>query len=492
MHRDFAIVMDQGSSSSRAVLMDASGKIYCRAQNKISPSYPMPGRAEYDAEKLYQSQYSSLKEVLNALPSGKKNPILGIASQRSTIVLWSATDGRPLCPVMSWQDGRASEIISRMPLSHSQTHSLTGLYKTPYYSASKIAWAIENIASVREAAEKGTLRAGPVPSYIIWRLSGGKIFACDPSMAQRTLLMNIRKAKWEDKLLSAFGIKKNWLPEILPSSGYYGKIIAEGREMPVTSMLGDQQAAMAGLAINDEGKGAINYGTGAFLLVNAGSKPLKIKGLLDSYGWKISGTRKHTYFSELLVNSAGSVMEWLRSRFGMFENIEEADELCRLSKQRIFCLPVIGGLAAPYWDFEVSTCFCGLNASSCKADIVRSAAEGIAFMIADGLERIRQKGIKVEELKASGGLSKMNYLMQFQADITGASISVTDEPETTALGAGKMAFIGSGMLPKFMPLKNKVFLPRLQEDKRQKLLLQWRDFVKHCRAGSKIIKNQSI
>ena len=489
MERKFAVIMDQGSSSSRALLMDNSGKIYCRSQNKISPEYSAPFRAEYDAERLYQSQYASLREVINALPQDAATPILGMAAQRSTIVFWSSSNGMPLCPAMSWQDGRAADIIKRIPLTQTQTHSITGLYKTQYYSAAKITWAIENIASVRAAAENGTLRTGPVSSYILWRMSGGKIFACDPSLAQRTLLMNIKKASWEDKLLNLFGIKKQWLPEILPSSGLYGSLCAEGRKMQAMSMIGDQQAAMSGLGIENPGEGAINYGTGAFLLVNTGTKPLKIKGLLDSFGLKRANEKHSSYFSEVLVNSAGSMLEWLRTRFGMFDNIQEADSLCRLSKQKVFCLPVIGGLAAPYWDFDVRTCFAGLNASSCKADVVRAAVEGIAFMIADGLEMIKAKGIKITELKASGGLSQMSYLMQFQADITGTSISVTDELESTALGAGKEAFIGSGTETFFPAPKIKTFLPRLPEEKRQRMLLQWRDFVKHCRTGSRLLSD---
>ncbi len=488
MDRDFIVVLDQGSSSSRALLMDASGTIYCRSQKNISAVYPAPGRAEYDAEKLFQSQKESLAEVLNAIPAGAKNPVLGMTAQRSTVVLWDSAGGRPLCPAMSWQDGRAIDIINRLPFGHTQIHTMTGLYKTPYYSASKIAWAVENLTEVRAAAEKGTLRVGPVSTYILWRLSEGKIFACDPTFAQRTLLMNLRKGRWEEKLLSAFGIKKSWLPEIMPSSGFYGNINIEGRELSVTAMIGDQQAAMSGLGIDSPGEGAVNYGTGAFLLVNTGNRPLRIKGLIDSYGWKRSSEKKAVYFSEVLVNSAGTMLEWLRTRFGMFEDISEADGLCRVSRQRVLCLPVIGGLAAPYWDFEVKTCFFGLTASSCKADIVRAVTEGIAFMIADGLERIKQKGIKVNELKAGGGLSKMTYLMQFQADITGIRVAVTDEPESTALGAGREAVTGSGGTPYFQPVKAKTFLPRLNEEERQKLLLKWRDYVKHCQAGTRILR----
>lgn len=487
MERKFAVVMDQGSSSSRALLMDNSGKIYCRSQNKISPDYPSPGRAEYDAEKLYQSQYASLKEVLNALPSEAGMPILGIASQRSTIILWNGNNGQPLCPAMSWQDGRAANIINNIPLTQTNIHSITGLYKTPYYSASKIAWAIENIASVRAAAENGTLRAGPVPTYILWRLSGGKIFSCDPSLAQRMLLMNIRKATWEEKLLNTFRIKKQCLPNICPTSGLFGQILAECRNFQAMSMIGDQQAAMSGLGIEKEGEGAINYGTGAFLLVHTGKRPLKIKGLIDTFGWKRQNEKNAAYFSEVLVNSAGSMLEWLSKSLGFFESMENADSLCRMSKQRIFCLPVIGGLAAPYWDFDVRTCFAGLTAASSRADLVRAAIEGIAFMIADGLELIRAKGIKVNELKASGGLSKMSYLMQFQADITGTRICVTEEQEATALGAGKEAFVGAGIETNFIKPKIKTFLPRLSDEERQRLLLQWRDFVRHCRSGNRII-----
>lgn len=485
MERKFAVIMDQGSSSSRTLLLDNYGKIYCRAQNRISPEYRLGGRAEYDAEKLYQSQIASLKEVLKAIPKEAGTPILGMASQRSTVVLWDSANGMPLCPAMSWQDGRAEKVIGNVPLTNVQTHRLTGLYKTPYYSAPKIAWAIENLSSVREAAEKGTLRAGSVSSYILWRLSGGRIFACDPSLAQRMLLMNLKTGDWDSRLLSAFGVKRQWLPQIMPSSGQFGTVELEGYNMQVLSMLGDQQAAMSGLGIGQSGEGALNYGTGAFLLVYTGGKPLRIPGLLDSYGWK-RGNGKPEYFSEALVNSAGSMMEWLRTRMGLFSDIDEANNLCRNSKQRTLCLPVIGGLASPYWDFEVKTCFAGLTAASCKADLVRAAVDGIAFMIADGLEKIKRKGIPVRRLKAGGGLSRMTYLMQFQADISGAEISVMDESEETALGAGREAFNGAGISTDFPEGKSRTFLPRISEETRQRMLLQWRDFVRHCQSGRKI------
>ncbi|OGR68767.1 MAG: hypothetical protein A2081_05105 [Elusimicrobia bacterium GWC2_61_19] len=494
MAEKFIIVLDQGSSSSRALAFDLDGNIRYKAQRKIEAAYPAPGRAEYDAEKLYLSQADSLAEVMAKLPPDAEAAALGIAAQRSTVVLWDRNTGAPLCPAFSWQDGRALELLGKVPLSNTKIHDLTGLYKTPYYSASKIAWALENYPEVKAAAAEKRLLLAPVATYVIWRLSGGKAFITDPSQAQRTLLFNLRRLRWEPRLLAAFGVSPDCLPEIKPSVGRLCHVETAGRRIPVTAMLGDQQAAMLGLGLETPNSAALNYGTGAFLLVNTGRKPLKIRGLLNSFGWQEGrGKKKICYFTETTVNSAGTALEWLRQKFGLFDDIGDVDGMCRKSKNRLHCLPAIGGIGAPYWDFTTFTTFTGFSAHTDKYDVVRGVTEGIAYMVADAFDLVKKKGLKIEELKVSGGLSKIDWLLQFQADITGARLTALEESEATAMGAGLAAARGLGLAPKWTAkVSDRVFVPAIGEEERQNLIKGWRIFVKDIRRTSRDLRKLAI
>ncbi|MGD9643875.1 MAG: glycerol kinase [Elusimicrobiales bacterium] len=494
MAEKFIIVLDQGSSSSRALAFTPEGEIRYKAQRKLEAAYPGPGLAEYDAEKLYASQADSLAEVLAKLPPDSEVAALGIAAQRSTTVFWDKATGVPLAPALSWQDGRALDLLGRVQLSNTAIHDITGLYKTPYYSASKMAWALENFPEVKAAAAAGRLRMGPVATYVVCRLSGGKLFVTDPSQAQRTLLFNLRRLRWEPKLLAAFGIDKALLPEIKPSVGRLGSVELAGRRVPVTAMLGDQQAAMLGLGLEAPNSAALNYGTGAFLLVNTGRKPLKIRGLLNSFGWQEGKGRKNIrYFTESTVNSAGTALEWLRQKFGLFADIGEVDAMCRKSKNRLHCLPAIGGLGAPYWDFSAFTTFAGFSPHSDKYDVVRGVTEGIAYMVADAFDLVKKKGLKIEELKVSGGLSRIDWLLQFQADITGARLTALEESEATAMGAGLAAARGLGQAPQWASkVSARVFTPAIAEEERQNLIKGWRIFVRNVRRTSRDLRKLSI
>jgi glycerol kinase len=333
-----------------------------------------------------------------------------------------------------------------------------------------------------------------VATYIIWRLSGGKSFVIDPSQAQRTLLFNLRRLRWEPRLLAAFGISQDSLPEIKPSVGRLGFVETAGRRIPVTAMLGDQQAAMLGLGLETPNSAALNYGTGAFLLVNTGRKPLKIRGLLNSFGWQEGKGKKNIcYFTESTVNSAGTALEWLRQKFGMFDDIGDVDGMCRKSKNRIHCLPAIGGLGAPYWDFNTFTTFTGFSPHSDKYDVVRGVTEGIAYMVGDAFDLVKKKGFKIEELKVSGGLSKIDWLLQFQADITGARLTALEESEATAMGAGLAAARGLGLSPKWTPkVSPRVFEPAIGEEERQNLIKGWRIFVKDSRRTSRDLRKLNV
>jgi len=489
---EFIIVLDQGSSSSRALAFDLEGNIRFKAQRKIALAYPQAGYAEYDGMELLRSQTESLKEVLAKLPEGASVRAMGLAAQRSTVVLWDKETGVPLCPALSWQDGRALGELAKVPLSNTAIHELTGLYKTPYYSASKIKWCLENFPEVKAAAAAGTLRVSPVSGFILWHLSKGKIFALDPTQAQRTLLFNIKKLKWDARLLGAFGLDSGALPEIRPSIGDFGKIKVEGFDMHARAVLGDQQAALLGLGVNSENSAALNYGTGAFLLVNTGSRLVKVRGILNSIGWQDAGAKAPCYFLEGTVNSAATALEWLKIKFGMFNELSEVDGMCRLSRNRLLCLPAIGGIGAPYWDYSTFTTFSGFSPHSDKNDVVRGVVEGIAYMVGDAFEMIKKKGFNITELRASGGLSNLDWLLQFQADITGAKVLRMEDTEATALGAAVGAARAAGLeLPRKVKI-SKEFTPAISEEERAGLVKGWRVFVKNVRKTSSDIRKFKI
>jgi len=492
MKDTFIIVLDQGSSSSRALAFDLEGRVRFRARRKADLRYPGNGLAEYDALELLKGQSESLREVLEKLPPGSEVAAMGIAAQRSTVVLWDRETGVPLCPALSWQDGRAQSGLAAVPLSNTAVHDLTGLYKTPYYSASKIRWCLENVPGAREAAAAGRLLVSPVSGFILWHLSKGGTFALDPTQAQRTLLFNIRRLGWDPRLLSAFGVDRGCLPEIRPSAGDYGRVRVGGLDIPVRAMLGDQQAALLGMGAGAEGSAALNYGTGAFLMVNTGSRLVKVRGLLNSVGWREPGEKVPCRFLESTVNSAATALEWLKQRLGLFSDISEVDEMCRLSRGRVLCLPAIGGIGSPYWDFSAFTTFTGLQPNTDRNDVVRGTVEGIAYMVGDAFDLIRRRGYDIKEIRASGGLSRIDWLLQFQADITGARVLRTEDSEATAFGVAAAAAGAVGISLPRRAEASREFAPSISAGERADLLKGWRAFVRGVRRNSATLRGLGV
>lgn len=491
MKEEFILVLDQGSSSSRTLAFGLDGRIRFKAHKKAVLSYPRAGCVEYDGMELLKGQLESLSEVLAKLPPGSAVKALGFAAQRSTVVLWDKETGVPLAPALSWQDGRAQAELDSLQFSNTAIHAITGLYKTPYYSASKIRWCLINVPEVREAAGAGRLLVAPVAGFILWHLSKGKIFAIDPTQAQRTLLFDIKKLKWDPRLLDAFGVMRSSLPEILPTIGDFGKVKVEGFELPVRAVIGDQQAALLGMGAGAENAAALNYGTGAFLLVNTGPRLVKVRGILNSIGWQAAGEAPR-YFLESTVNSAATALEWLKQKFGFFSELSEVDGMCRMSKNRLFCLPAIGGIGSPYWDYSTFTTFAGFSPRTDKHDVVRGVVEGIAYMIGDAFDLIKRRGFKITEIRASGGLSNIDWLLQFQADITGVKVLRLEETEATAAGAAFCAAHAAGLKLPAQAGVAKEFLPSISDEERAVLIKGWRIFVKDIRRASADLRKLKI
>ena len=470
------LALDQGSSSSRAVAWSAGGRVLARAQAKVAARYPRAGWVEHDALELARSQERTLDAVLARLPKGAPVAALGATSQRSTVVLWDARTGKPVAPAPSWQDGRAAEVAGALQDRQAWAHERTGLYLTPYYSAPKIRWLLDHVPAAARAADAGALRIGPVATYVLWRLSGGELFISDPTLAQRTLLFNLRTSDWDLELLKLFGVDRAWLPAIVPSAGELGVLRRGGRDLPVRALLGDQQAAAAGLGAARAGAGVLNYGTGAFFLLHTGAEQHRVAGLLTSVAWRKAG-RPCEFFLEGTVHAAGTSFDWLKERLRLLDSVHDLDAAMRRSAHRVLALPAIGGLGAPRWDYRTRTAFVGLSSQSSRDDLVRGVAEGIAFLLNDIVAACRAAGLPIRQVRASGGLSRSSRLLQFQADLLGLGIDVAGEREATALGTAMMAAEAAGV--RFTPRASKgaSFAPKMSPAKAESLVKAWRLFV---------------
>ncbi|MBI4387363.1 MAG: glycerol kinase [Elusimicrobia bacterium] len=477
--QEFIIALDQGSGSSRALAFDARGRVAARAQAPLRTFYPRPGWVEQDAEEIFRGQVKALDAVLSRLPRSARVSGLGFACQRSTVVLWDSRTGKPLCRALSWQDGRASNWTAGLGQHQGSVHEKTGLYLTAYYSAPKIRWLLDHSPAVRQAARRGRLRAGPVASYVLWRLTRGRTLAADPSLAQRMLLMDVRALQWDAQLLSLFGLSDGMLPKIMPSAGEWGVLARAGRKIPILAVLGDQQSAALALGGSELGAGVLNYGTGAFFLLNTGPQAFKVPGLLASVAWQKAGQPCH-YFQEGTVHAAGTSLQWLQKNWKFIERLDRVDAMCRDSKRRVWALQAIGGLGAPRWDYSTWTAYAGLTSESTPKDIVRGVVEGIAFLIADIVSAAGSAGLDVRALRASGGLSRSRHLLQFQADLLQLPIRLGAEQEATAAGIAFLAAEGAGRPWARHLLADRgtrEFRPKMSREEASRLLAAWRLFV---------------
>lgn len=476
MSRELILALDQGSSSSRALAFDSRGRVVARVQRPIKTFRPRPGWVEHDPLDIARSMERSLDELLARLSSKDKILGLGLACQRSTVVFWDKNTGRPACRALSWQDGRAAELLTTLQEHQNAAHEHTGLYLTPYYSAPKIRHVFENNPTARRLRDDGVLRAGPVSAFLTWRLTSGERSLADPTLAQRMMLYNIRAMDWDPWLLRLFGVPPEVLPELVPTAGNLGVIRRGGRSFPLMAVVGDQQAALYALG-QEEGAGLVNYGTGAFFLLNTGASQHRVPGLLTSVGWRLGASPAY-YLQEGTVHAAGTSFEWLRDNFKLMRGASEIDRLCARSQNRLLALPAIGGLGAPRWDYSTPTVFFGLNSRSGPQDIVRGVTEGLAFLISDIVSALRSSGLNPGRLRAAGGLSRSSYLLQFQSDLLGLGLTRLRETEATAMGAAALAAkaLGTGW-GRFTVAEEKTFQPKMTPQDSERLRAQWRRFA---------------
>jgi glycerol kinase len=474
------IVLDQGSSSSRTFAIDTENNILLESKDPISPHTEKGVLSYYDGNDLLKSQLKTFEKVANSVSACEIIGI-GVTSQRSTIVMWDSKTGKTLCPVLSWQDARATKEIDACKIPNEKIHKITGLYKTPYFSAPKIKWCIDNYSDVRKALKQNRLMVGPVASYLVWHLSGQKSFCIDVTLAQRTLLFNINTLTWDDSLLKAFGIPKEILPKIKNGFESFGIYTSQNKQrMPILAMLGDQQAALASENLKEQETAVLNYGTGAFFLVNTGSAPKIIPGILSAPARQDSDG-SCTYLAEGIVITASLVFDWLK-RIIEFD-AKKIDEYCRESKNPVMVLPAIGGIGSPYWDYKTSTTMTGLTRHTTTADIVCGALKSIAFLVLSASFEIQRAGAKFKRVLASGGLSKSDYLLQLQADLLQVPVVRQKNKEATAIG---MANFMSQNLKMTLDISKdkaieKIFYPKMPPKAAQSEFGKWTMFYQHCK-----------
>ena len=451
MAEKFILALDQGTSSSRAIVFDHEGKIRSTAQMEFTQYFPRPGWVEHNPMEIWSSEAGVIAEAISKVGIGGLDiAAIGITNQRETTIVWDAETGQPVYNAIVWQDRRTSEYCDFLKSQGlvDKIREKTGLIIDAYFSGTKIRWILENVPGAREKAEAGKLRFGTVDTWLVWQLTRGEVHVTDVSNASRTMLFNIHDLRWDSELLELFGIPASMLPEVRSSSEVYEhtKTTIFAHEVPIAGIAGDQQAALFGQLCTDPGSVKNTYGTGCFLLMNTGKKPILSKNnLLTTVAWKIGDTVNYALEGSIFVG--GSVVQWLRDGLGIIRSSSEVEALAASVPDNggVYFVPALTGMGAPYWDQYAHGTICGLTRGTTAAHIARAALEGIAFQTMDIVEAMsRDAGVRLAELKVDGGASRNNLMMQFQADILGTSVIRPEVTETTAMGACYLAGLAVG------------------------------------------------
>lgn len=490
--KQYMIALDQGTTSSRCILFDHSGQICSMAQKEFEQIYPSPGWVEHDAMEIWSSQFSVMTEAMSKIGvSGENIAGIGITNQRETTILWNRNTGEPVSHAIVWQCRRTSEQIEKIKADgfDSVIRQRTGLIPDAYFSATKIAWILEHVPGVREQAERGEILFGTVDTWLVWKLTGGKVHVTDYTNASRTMLFDIHKLEWDLEILDYFHIPASLLPEVRPSSEIYGysdKSLT-GSGIPVAGIAGDQQAALFGQCCFGAGEMKNTYGTGCFLLMNTGDTPVNSpNGLLTTLA---AGTgEKPQYALEGSVFVAGAGIQWLRDEMRLIRTAAESLECCQAVNDTagVYVVPAFTGLGAPYWDAEARGIITGLTRGAGRNHIVRAAVEAMAYQVYDLVQVMKQdSGLPLIALRTDGGASANDFLMQFQADLLGVPVHRPSCIETTALGAAYLAGLAVGFWRDREDIRRNwslesCFEPMMEEKTKTELLGGWKKAVKKC------------
>ena len=490
MDRKSIMALDQGTTSSRAILFDKEGNVVATSQKEFTQFYPKIGWVEHNPMEIWGSQSGVMREVLETNSIRPEEVCaIGITNQRETTIVWEKSTGKPVYNAIVWQCRRTSEICDELKEKGYEKliKDKTGLILDAYFSATKIKWILDNVEGAREKADNGELLFGTVDTWLIWNLTRGKVHVTDYTNAARTMLYNIKELKWDDEILEILDIPKSMLPDVKPSSYVYGHTdegMLSGAQIPIAGCAGDQQAALFGQTCFEEGSAKNTYGTGCFMLMNTGENIVESKhGLLTTIAWGVDG--KVEYALEGSIFIGGASIQWLRDELRVLYDAKQSEFYANSVKDTngVYVVPAFAGLGAPYWDMYARGAIMGLTRGANRAHLVRATLESIAYQVKDVLNAMQEdSGLKLKDLRVDGGASSNNFLMQFQSDILDVNIDRPKVVETTALGAAYLA----GLAVEFYNNKDEIkkswiidreFIPNMSDDKRNLLYKGWKKAV---------------
>jgi glycerol kinase len=491
----FIMALDQGTTSSRAIIFDKDGNIVHIAQKEFTQHFPKPGWVEHDASEIWGSVLSVIAQALSETNiHAEQIEAIGITNQRETTVVWDKHTGIPIYNAIVWQSRQTADICEDLKAKgyNDLFREKTGLLIDAYFSGTKVKWILDNVEGAREKAENGDLLFGTIDTWLVWKLSGGKAHVTDYSNASRTLMYNIFDLKWDDELLDILGVPKSMLPEVRPSSEVYAKTVDYhffGQEVPIAGIAGDQQSALFGQACYEPGMAKNTYGTGCFMLMHTGEKAVRSEnGLLTTIAWGLDGKVEYALEGSIFV--AGSAIQWLRDGLKMLDHAAESEALAKAvdSTDGVYVVPAFVGLGTPYWDSDVRGAVFGLTRGTTKNHFVRATLESLAYQTKDVLTAMEaDSGIQLKKLRVDGGAVANNFLMQFQSDILGVPVERPVITETTALGAAYLAGLAVGYWKDRAEIASqwqidRTFAVELDENSRRTLYDGWKKAVKAAMA----------
>jgi len=487
--QQYILAFDQGTTSSRAIIFDQKGSIVSLAQKEFTQIFPQPGWVEHDAKEIWSTQFGVAAEAIGKAGLSAENiAAIGITNQRETTVVWDRNTGAPVYSAIVWQDRRTSAFCDELKTAGTDKliQQKTGLIVDAYFSATKIKWILDNVTGAREKANKGELCFGTIDTWLLWNLTKGKVHVTDVSNASRTMLCNIHTLQWDGELQELFGIPGSMLPEIRSSSEVYGHTqnIMSAHNIPIAGIAGDQQSALFGQMCTQPGMVKNTYGTGCFMLMNTGEKPVaSTNNLLTTVAWKVNGITHYALEGSVFIG--GAIIQWLRDSLGIIKTSAEVEILAAKVNQSegVYVVPAFAGLGAPHWNQHARGIITGLTRGSNASHIARAALDSIAYQTMDVLKAMEaDSGISIKELRVDGGATVNNILMQFQSDIMNTTVVRPVITETTALGAAYLAGLAVGYWPNMEAIQHqwqvdKKFTPTMVEEERNKLTKQWQRSV---------------
>jgi len=486
MNEKYILALDQGTTSSRTLLIDRQGKLIDIAQKEFTQIYPKPGWVEHDPEEIWESQWETVYQILHSNHISLQDiAAIGITNQRETTIVWDKVSGKAIYNAIVWQDKRTAPICEQLKLDGWEDHvkTQTGLVIDSYFSGTKLSWILDNIPGCREKAEKNQLLFGTVDTWLVWKLTQGLSHVTDQTNASRTMMFNIRSIEWDSALVKVLGVPESMLPKVLPSAANFGTCTLDGSNIPITGIAGDQQAALFGQACLEPGMAKNTYGTGCFMLMHTGNEIKRsANGLITTMACNWNNTPQYALEGSVFI--AGAAIQWLRDGLNILETAAESEQMAEQVKDNheVVVVPAFAGLGAPYWDMYARGAIFGLTRDTNANHLAKATLESLAYQTRDVLEAMENDaGLKLRILKVDGGAVRNNYLMQFQADILQAGVERPENTETTAMGAAFLA----GIKLKWWRIEDialnrkidRVYQPELKKDKADKLYDNWKKAI---------------